>query len=549
MSTIFIGTNPFSGLLTLKQRLYIWIGFIIVFLGLSIVGTFYFAEERHKEEETGKQLQGTLSLQRLFIERWSTERSAQIRSIALQLSGAFVDKTKWDNLFSVFLSSQDEFSSIVYINANGIVESGVNVTLGIDASSREYFKAAMDGKDYVSDVLIGKSSGQPIIVFSSPVTGTGGGFQGLVFGAVRLNTVSRIMEQFKFGKTGETYLMDAAGRFITKPRTLDSADLFSTSNTSMIYNRAISESNGMEPYLNFSGESVFGQFQWTKEKHWIIVGEISRQEVLAPVYRRVLIMVGMAASVMTISIFIVIWLTRRMERPIQSLLSATKILQMGNYDYRIGKEEFRSAPLELQQLCTMFNAAAGTLKTTIEMLEKTADIDQLTRLYNRRFIIHTGNRLLETCIRAKQPCSLLMIDIDFFKKVNDTYGHLVGDRVLIHTASVLKSCIRTCDLLARFGGEEFLILAPKTEASEGGVQLAERIRKTFEERLYREEGLEIPLTISIGVTDYQMDAAYSTSVLEEMISLADEALYQAKKNGRNRVAVHFINFMEGIERQ
>lgn len=531
-----IRTSIFPGLHTLKQRLYIWIGFIVVFLGLSIVGSFYFEEQHHREMEAGKQLQQTLSLQRLFIERWTADRSAQIRSIARQLSGSVVDKSNRGNLFSAFLSSQDEFSSVVFVNADGIVESGVNTTYGIDVSTREYFKAAREGKEYVSNVLIGKNTGNPIIVFSCPVNGSGGLFQGLVFGAVRLDTVSRMMEQFRFGETGETYLIDSAGHFITKPRTLDSAEPLAMSNTSAIYQRAASGSDEMEPYLNFAGQTVLGQFQWTKDKRWIVVGEMNRQEVLAPVYRRVLLMIGIVVSVLIISIFVVLWLTKRMERPIRCLLKGTKIMQTGNYDYRIGEEEFRSAPSELQQLCHLFNSTAGTLKKTIEMLEKTAVIDQLTKLYNRRFIINSGNRLLETCIRAAQPCSLLMIDIDFFKKVNDTYGHLVGDRVLIHTASVLQSTIRTCDLLARFGGEEFLVLAPNTEACKGGLQLAERIRKTYEELLYREEGIEIKLTVSIGVTDYPADIPYGTKVLEEMISRADEALYEAKKSGRNRAA-------------
>jgi len=123
----------------------------------------------------------------------------------------------------------------------------------------------------------------------------------------------------------------------------------------------------------------------------------------------------------------------------------------------------------------------------------------------------------------------MMLDIDHFKKINDTYGHLAGDFVLKEIAKIVKNLIRKSDICGRFGGEEFVILLPNTKLS-GAMKLAERIRETIQNHTFDFNGKKINVTVSIGITSVGVNDSY-----ESLISRADEALYEAKEKGRNRI--------------
>lgn len=166
-------------------------------------------------------------------------------------------------------------------------------------------------------------------------------------------------------------------------------------------------------------------------------------------------------------------------------------------------------------------------------LELQAHQDYLTGLSNRRHFLELGQHELQRTHRHHQPLSLLMLDIDHFKNINDTYGHQVGDLVLQRFASILASTLRTIDMVGRLGGEEFAALLPDTtqqQAVEAGERLREAVAASSIDIGQREP---LRLTISIGVTTLVEDHP----TLDDLLSKADDALYQAKKSGRNRVCV------------
>ena len=132
----------------------------------------------------------------------------------------------------------------------------------------------------------------------------------------------------------------------------------------------------------------------------------------------------------------------------------------------------------------------------------------------------------------KETLSILMIDIDFFKNINDTYGHAAGDIVLEAVAKIIKSCTRNVDTAARYGGEEFVVMLNNTPPS-AALAVAERIRKLVEDKIILYDGQNIKVTISIGVSSYNFDLEPAKSIVER----ADKALYESKQNGRNRVTL------------
>ncbi len=164
-----------------------------------------------------------------------------------------------------------------------------------------------------------------------------------------------------------------------------------------------------------------------------------------------------------------------------------------------------------------------------------AQTDPMTGLYNFRHFEQMLQQYYALAHRYRSPLSLIMLDVDFFKKLNDTYGHAMGDKVLRTIAHQIRDNARNDDLVCRYGGEEFAILLPRTGLKQAG-ELAERIRASIEEyyRLYaEEEGLATPVTVSLGVSSFPERASSPKDLRKQ----ADAALYLAKERGRNRVVI------------
>jgi diguanylate cyclase (GGDEF)-like protein len=182
------------------------------------------------------------------------------------------------------------------------------------------------------------------------------------------------------------------------------------------------------------------------------------------------------------------------------------------------------------------NTAAGVdaeaLQEQIHALEEIARIDSLTKLFNRRHFDTALESEISRAHRYRLPLSLIMADVDFFKRINDSYGHLIGDEVLCHVAEVLQAGARRSDMLARYGGEEFAIILTQTPGDHALI-VAERVRVALEQRpLAFADGHVVPVTISLGCA-----ALTAGDTPRNLIERADAALYRAKEGGRNRVSV------------
>ncbi|MDO9327821.1 MAG: diguanylate cyclase [Pseudomonas sp.] len=164
-------------------------------------------------------------------------------------------------------------------------------------------------------------------------------------------------------------------------------------------------------------------------------------------------------------------------------------------------------------------------------IQAQATLDSLTELPNRRgFDLLAAQAMLEAR-REPKPLTAMLLDLDHFKVLNDTYGHLAGDQVLIGFARDLESCLRHSDIVCRWGGEEFIVLLKDTDG-ETGLMIAEKIRQHVEQQRYAYDGKELQLTVSIGLTTLQVD-----ETLHTLLSRADHAMYRAKQAGRNRTCV------------
>lgn len=195
-------------------------------------------------------------------------------------------------------------------------------------------------------------------------------------------------------------------------------------------------------------------------------------------------------------------------------------------------EKLESSSGSFQEDIQHANREIDSLKKKVARYKKEATKDPLTKLDNRRSFDEKLKAALDEADGRKSPLCLIIADVDHFKKVNDTHGHLVGDNVLRMVASTMKESIKGKDMLARIGGEEFAILLPDTPY-EGAMKLADRIRVKFEQIDLKKKSTGESLgqiTLSFGVTVYK-----GSENPDEFIHRADQALYQSKESGRNRV--------------
>ena len=189
-------------------------------------------------------------------------------------------------------------------------------------------------------------------------------------------------------------------------------------------------------------------------------------------------------------------------------------------------------------LITMRNVTAESLlQKKYDERKKESVIDGLTKVYNKVYAEENLLKMLKATLRDSKPLSVVMTDIDHFKKVNDTFGHPTGDHVLAAVSGLLKDESRDTDAVGRFGGEEFIVILAKSDV-EGAKIFAERYRKRVESTKISFEGNEVPVRVSIGTATFNQEWAPGMdlgSIAKELVSKADTALYFAKANGRNQV--------------
>ncbi len=171
------------------------------------------------------------------------------------------------------------------------------------------------------------------------------------------------------------------------------------------------------------------------------------------------------------------------------------------------------------------------LEQVLLQMETLAMTDQLTGLFNRRYFLSVFEKEFSRTMRHNHPTSCLMIDIDHFKRINDEYGHHAGDQVLIEISQIMTDCLRKSDTLARWGGEEFIIILPET-TKENALQVASRILNTVSTRQFSSFPGQVTVSIGLaGMPDPNINAS------EKLIAASDHALYEAKNKGRNRIEI------------
>ena len=208
--------------------------------------------------------------------------------------------------------------------------------------------------------------------------------------------------------------------------------------------------------------------------------------------------------------------------------------------YDVGGIDYVSKPFKSKELLArvktqlQLQKLISELEESKEELKLLASTDPMTKLYNRRYFSKISENILDLAKRDETDTSIIMLDIDKFKNINDTYGHQIGDEVIISLAQSLQDFTRSSDIICRFGGEEFIILLPETSLN-GAKIISEKIRFEVESMIISlADSTNLKYTVSIGVSKVD---SINDKKIETAIHRADEALYKAKQTGRNKVCI------------
>jgi len=248
--------------------------------------------------------------------------------------------------------------------------------------------------------------------------------------------------------------------------------------------------------------------------------------------RRLSILVG--ALSLCFAVLLAFLISRYITRSIAKLIYGVRQVANRNYTFKVdiqSKTEIGELADTFNQMVDQLNLHRKHIENQQMKLELLARTDALTGLNNHRHFMEELTSEVQRAVHSGSPLSVMILDLDEFKRINDTYGHLIGDRVLVTIAEIIKKHARSTDIIARYGGDEFCVALTNTTAP-GARALAKKVREEIAEKVFSADGgVRFHITCSIGLTQFHKDMESSLEVLK----LADQALYKAKKAGRNQV--------------
>lgn len=420
-------------------------------------------------------------------------------------------------------SSSNFFNSIAVIGATGTVQSAFpagTARVGEQITSSTMQEALSLRKTYISAPYITPSTKRLIVLMSQPIWGTDGAYLGILIGTVYLqenNVISQIFGNNKVDDFGSYYyIVDASGHLLYHP---DKQLIGNDVSSNKVVQLLKEGKSGKQQAYNTKGVELLAGYSSVPANGWGIVVVSPIKLIRDQLAGHIRTTVSISLLPFTCLLLGVVVIARRLAQPFSYL---------ANLVSRMGREalEMPEAKLHLSReadlLTKAVSIAVANIQKQTDQLTYEAATDALTGLMNRRALEDIMTRRIASTL----PFSLIILDVDKFKLVNDTYGHGSGDEVLRHVARVISSSLRPGDVCCRYGGEEFVILLPGTGLAEA-YALAEEARLALEESKAPIPG---KVTVSAGVAHYPYNALDRESLLEK----ADKALYQAKSSGRNR---------------
>ncbi len=426
-----------------------------------------------------------------------------------------------------FQEGSSFYNSVFIVDKEGtlIVASNLPSAVGSKLASAGATQALREQRELVSEPYVSTVTNKLIVMVSAPLHDASGNYIGFIGGSIRLhetNIFQTVLGSVPNESDGSyAYVVSSEGVLLYHP---DSGRIGEKVTENPVVSSVVSGLSGAKRIVNTRGVDMLASYAPIGSAGWGIVAQTPAESVLESAKRLIMsIMLYMLPALMLFVVVITI-LVRKLSEPLVKLTEFASMLSPTNR----GADELpkiHGLNYEANELHKAFGRAVRHFRYQFDSLSQEAQTDPLTGLFNRR----TMDKFIGSWIASGNPFSLLVMDLDHFKSVNDTYGHDVGDEVLKFLATSLRQLLKENNVICRFGGEEFIVLVPD-ELFDPAMEAAERIRKYMAETNGPTGGI---VTLSIGAAHYP-DSARSA---EQLFRVADEALYRAKHQGRNRVEI------------
>jgi len=525
-------------LLSIRWRLLL----LLATLGLPFLIFLLISTTRQADHDTELAGQQMLSLARINAARLD-DHIGDIRQILVVLSEVVQPLPENTAANDVLLqrmahSLPSQISNVAIWSLAGENVGAMDVRLRaspVEVRERKFFKEALDSADMVVEApVLSHASGQVVGLFAHRIERNGQPI-GVVVVATQL---ARLQDLLALGRslpstavvtvTDQTGMVLARsvdpGKWIGKNVLKGEGDVV----TSLQRRDGVRNGKSLDGVVRIAG------FTMATRMPWLVYVGLPVDVVLGPVRERLYENLAAGAAILALSMLLALWVAHRIAKPLRQLRDDAARLQAGD----LGHRSTVRAGGEIDALATTLNRMAEALQTrntsleaSQERLKQLAEHDPLTGLPNRTLLLDRLEVAIERSLRSRAPLALLFLDIDHFKVVNDTLGHAAGDALLRSFASVLKAQVRKSDTVARFAGDEFVVLLERI----GGVDDARRIAQSIVEhaRGRRGDGARmVEVSTSVGIAMY-VEGETSDSLLHR----ADDALYEAKRTGRDQVSV------------
>lgn len=520
----------------IRRRFLVFAALATLIPSVSTAVLWYAQNRRALTQKVSEALRAASSQGAREVDLWMKERLHDVRVFASSYEvSENLDRTRRGasgvaiRRLGDYLSSVKErfvdYHELIVVNrdaaavASSTAGSGGAVELPADWVAQAHSRNAIVGRVYWDS-----AAAKPLMTLGVPVTTNDGRFLGALAAKLDLSPVATSLASLAVEPSGVLYLVTGTGELVVSSATGGDRSLMRRRIAARTFERLAGEERGSGQYENYQGRSVLGALAPVRRLDWAVVAEIPTDQAYAQIARLRTLTLATALLLLVVIGGLAYLLGLTIVLPLDRLARGARAVAGG--DLTVALPVVGGG--EAAYVTEVFNHMVKRLRQGREELEQLSRTDGLTGLPNRRHLMETLEKEVRRAKRNARPFTVLMIDVDHFKRYNDAFGHLAGDEVLKGLAAVMLGAVRAADYAARYGGEEFMVLLPETPL-DGAVEVAERIRTRMAERSFGGNGSRV--TLSLGLGEFPDDGATP----EAVIAAADTALYRAKEHGRNRV--------------
>jgi diguanylate cyclase (GGDEF)-like protein len=539
------GLGAWLRLESIKSRIIVFVLLATLVPSLVTGWLFYLQNRRFLRETIAQELQSATSQAAREADLWLKERLYEVRvfassyvvseSLAAPAGDSPTNRAAAARRLRDYLRSvQEKFTD--YEELAVVDPEGATVASSATASGEASATGAPLPEGWLARVRAGEPAiGAPywdewrqagVVIVVQPIVGSDDQLVGAVAATLNFRAVTTILTDHSRHGESELHLVDGDGVVIASsvplPPPFMGAHVPATTSRELF-----AEEGRPVAYTGVRGVPVVGVLRALPRLGWGVVAEQEQSRAFASIVRlrnltaavggALLLGIGLIAYLLALSIV----------RPLDRLTAGAAKVAAGDLEVEL-PEAGRG---ELGVMTEIFNHMVARLRASHGELHELSITDSLTGLANRKHLMETLEAEIERCRRYHRPLAIAMVDIDHFKRFNDTFGHLAGDEVLRRLAAIFRASLRSADFAARYGGEEFLIVLPETDAATA-TEIAERIRARVAAESAQRDAVSPRITVSAGIAEAGEDEN-----LEILIHKADAALYRAKEGGRDRVEI------------